>query len=243
MESVETMLFRQLFDPESSTYTYLIADLSIQEAILVDPVLEQVDRDLQILEELGVTLRYCLETHIHADHITGTNQLRKLTRCRSIVPQNAYTICADRQIQNGEILRLGDIQIQAIATPGHTDSHFAYLINDDRVLTGDSLLIRSCGRTDFQNGDAGKLYDSITQQLFTLPDKTLVYPGHDYWGHTMSTIGEEKCWNPRLVDCPGDPATRKSRAAFIEFMANLDLPIPKKMVEAVPANELCGKTL
>ncbi|QYO68431.1 MBL fold metallo-hydrolase [Leptolyngbya sp. 7M] len=237
------MLFRQLFDPESSTYTYLIADVYIQEAILVDPVLEQVDRDLQTLEELGVTLRYCLETHIHADHITGTDQLRKLTRCRSIVPQNPHTICADRQIQDGEILRLGDIQIQAIATPGHTDSHFAYLINDDRVLTGDSLLIRSCGRTDFQNGDAGKLYDSITQRLFTLPDTTLVYPGHDYWGHAISTIGEEKCWNPRFVDSPGDPATRKSRAAFIELMANLDLPIPHKMVEAVPANELCGKTL
>jgi glyoxylase-like metal-dependent hydrolase (beta-lactamase superfamily II) len=241
MKSVETMLFRQLFDPISSTYTYLIADVVTHVAILVDPVLEQVDRDRQLLEEVGISLRYCLETHIHADHITGTDRLRTSTGCRSIVPQNARAACADQQIQDGETLQLGDITIRAIATPGHTDSHHAYLINDDRVLTGDSLLIRSCGRTDFQNGNAGILYDSVTQQLFTLPETTLVYPGHDYRGYTVSTIGEEKCWNPRFVDQVGDSYSLKSRAAFIELMANLNMPTPRKMMEAVPANELCGR--
>lgn len=227
------MLFRQLFDAQSSTYTYLIADLPTKQTILVDPVLEQVERDLQLLEELELTLRYCLETHIHADHITGTQRLREATGCLGIVPEKAQASCADRHIGDGEFLNLGDISIEAIATPGHTDSHMAYLVNDDRVLTGDALFIRGCGRTDFQSGDAGTLYDSVTQRLFTLPDKTLVYPAHDYRGHTVSTITEEKQWNPRFVG--------RTRDGFIEFMGNLNLPDPKKMMEAVPANELCGR--
>ncbi|MGL5942116.1 MAG: MBL fold metallo-hydrolase [Waterburya sp.] len=226
------MLFRQLFDPESSTYTYLIAEPSTKEAILVDPVIEQVDRDLKLLKELGFTLRYCLETHIHADHITGTDKLRAETGCLGIVPENAQATCADRYIENGEMLELGTIQIRAIATPGHTDSHMAYLVNSDRILTGDALLIRGCGRTDFQSGDAGTLYDSVTQRLFTLPDSTLVYSAHDYRGYTVSTIGEEKLWNPRFAN--------RSRESFIELMQNLNLPDPKKMMEAVPANERCG---
>ena len=179
------MLFRQLFDAETSTYTYLVADLDAKEAILVDPVLEQVDRDLKLLKELGLNLRYCLETHIHADHITGTDRLREATGCLGIVPEKAKAACADRHIRDGETLKLGAITIKAIATPGHTDSHNAYLVNDDRVLTGDALFIRGCGRTDFQSGDAGTLYDSVTQRLFTLPDETLVYPAHDYRGHTI----------------------------------------------------------
>jgi glyoxylase-like metal-dependent hydrolase (beta-lactamase superfamily II) len=227
------MLFRQLFDRESSTYTYLIADLVSQTALLVDPVLEQVERDRQLLEELGLVLSYCLETHIHADHVTGTGQLRSLTGCLGIVPANAQIACADRHIKDGEVLQLGDMAIEAIATPGHTDSHMAYRINGDRVLTGDALFIRGCGRTDFQSGDAGTLYDSVTQRLFTLPEATLVYPGHDYRGYTLSTIGEEKRWNPRFLG--------KDRPQFIEFMANLKLPEPKKIMEAVPANELCGR--
>jgi glyoxylase-like metal-dependent hydrolase (beta-lactamase superfamily II) len=226
------MLFRQLFDAESSTYTYLIADTNTKEAILVDPVLEQVERDLKLLKELGLTLRYCLETHIHADHITGTDKLRSATGCLGIVPQNAHAACADCYIGDGEKLTLGELTIKAIATPGHTDSHNAYLVNNDRVLTGDALFIRGCGRTDFQSGDAGTLYDSVTQRLFSLPDDTLVYPGHDYRGHTVSTIGEEKRWNPRFAEC--------SREGFIELMGNLNLPNPKKMMEAVPANEQCG---
>lgn len=226
------MFFRQLFDHESSTYTYLIADPNTQEAILVDPVLEQVERDYHLLQELGLTLRYCLETHIHADHITGTAKLRSLTLCLGVLPENAQANCSDQFIQDGEMLHMGSITIQALATPGHTDSHMAYRVNGDRVLTGDALFIRGCGRTDFQSGDAGALFDSVMQRLFTLPDQTLVYPAHDYQGCTVSTIGEEKRWNPRFAG--------RERASFIEFMDNLNLPKPKKMMEAVPANKRCG---
>ncbi|NJK58844.1 MAG: MBL fold metallo-hydrolase [Pleurocapsa sp. SU_5_0] len=229
------MLFRQLYDSESSTYTYLLADLELKAAILVDPVLEQVERDLKLLKELGLSLHYCLETHIHADHITGTGKLRELTGCLGILPANAQADCANRHIQDDEVLELGSIAIKAIATPGHTDSHMAYLINGERILTGDALFIRGCGRTDFQSGDAGTLYDSVTTRLFTLPDATLVYPAHDYRGQTVSTIGEEKSWNPRFVG--------RDRDNFIQFMNNLNLPDPQKMMEAVPANERCGHKL
>jgi glyoxylase-like metal-dependent hydrolase (beta-lactamase superfamily II) len=227
------MLFRQLFDRETSTYTYLIADPETKEAVLVDPVLEQVERDYKLSQELGLTLKYCLETHIHADHITGTGKLRQLTGCEGIAPEKANVACADRQIRDGEILTVGAVKIEAIATPGHTECHFAYLVNGDRVLTGDALFIRGCGRTDFQSGDAGTLYDSITQKLFTLPEETLVYPGHDYRGHCVSTIGEEKQFNPRLAG--------KERDSFIELMNNLNLPDPEKIMEAIPANIKCGQ--
>ncbi|NET32739.1 MAG: MBL fold metallo-hydrolase [Cyanothece sp. SIO1E1] len=226
------MLFRQLFDQDSHTYTYLIADVDAKAAILVDPVLEQVERDLKLLHELGLTLRYCLETHIHADHITGSDQLRAATGCLGIVPDRAQVSCADRHIRDGEQIELGALVIEAIATPGHTDSHMTYWVNGDRVLTGDALLIRGCGRTDFQNGDAGTLYDSVTQRLFTLPNQTWVYPGHDYRGLTVSTIAEEKQWNARFVG--------RDRQSFIELMHGLNLPSPKKMMAAVPANERCG---
>lgn len=227
------MLFRQLFDRESSTYTYLIADTVTKAAILIDSVLEQVSRDLKLLEELGLTLSYCLETHIHADHITGMTKLRETTGCLGILPETTQVSCADRYIKDGETLQLGKILLEAIATPGHTDSHMAYRVNGDRVLTGDALLIHGCGRTDFQNGDAGMLFDSVRTRLFTLPDQTLVYPGHDYQGHTVSTIGEEKQWNPRFAG--------RDRRSFIEFMASLNLSKPKRMKEAIPANECCGK--
>lgn len=229
------MLFRQLFDQESWTYTYLMADTDLGAAILVDSVREQVDRDLKLLKELDLTLSYCLETHVHADHITGTERLRAETGCSGIVPAQAHVSCADLHIDDGEILTLGSISVEAIATPGHTDSHMAYLVNGDRVLTGDALFIRGCGRTDFQSGDPGTLYDSVTQRLFTLPNQTLVYPAHDYRGHTVSTIGEEKQWNPRFVG--------RDRADYIAFMNNLNLPDPKKMMEAVPANERCGRAI
>lgn len=227
------MLFRQLFDEATWTYTYLIADPTTKEAILVDPVAEKVERDLRILKELGLTLRYCLETHIHADHITGTGKLRDATGCLGVVPVGAQAVCADRFIQDGEVLQIGSIRVEAIATLGHTDSHMAYLVNGTHLLTGDSLFIRGCGRTDFQSGNAGAMYDAITQRLFTLPDETLVYPGHDYKGETVSTIGEEKQWNPRFVG--------QTRESFIDLMSNLNLPNPKKLMEAVPANQECGK--
>ncbi|MTJ08377.1 MULTISPECIES: MBL fold metallo-hydrolase [unclassified Anabaena] len=229
------MLFRQLFDHESSTYTYLIADEKTKAAILIDPVLEQVERDLQLIKELGLVLRYCFETHIHADHITGTGKLRQLTGCLGIVPDNAPVTCADKQIKDKEIIQLDGIIIQAIATPGHTNSHAAYLINNERLFTGDSLLIRGCGRTDFQSGNAGTLFDVITQKLFTLPDETLVYPGHDYKGFTVSTIQEEKQHNPRF--------TQHNRDSFIHFMSNLNLPNPQKIMAALPANERCGNAV
>jgi uncharacterized NAD(P)/FAD-binding protein YdhS/glyoxylase-like metal-dependent hydrolase (beta-lactamase superfamily II) len=227
-----TLLFRQFFELDSSTYTYLIADRQTKEAVLVDTVLEQVDRDLQVLDELGFSLRYCLETHIHADHITGAGKLRQLTGCRVLVPQDATTKSADHSLGDREILTVGNVRIEAISTPGHTNSHMAYLVNNSHLLTGDALLIRGCGRTDLQSGDAGTLYDTVTQSLFTLPDETLIYPAHDYKGRTVSTIGEEKRLNPRFAD--------RSRDQFVTMMNHLGLSYPKKMNEAIPANEYCG---
>jgi sulfur dioxygenase len=226
------MLFRQLFDPVTSTYTYLVADPQTLEAVLVDPVLEQVERDITLLQELGLTLRYCLETHVHADHITGASELRQRTGCVSVVPKLAQVACADRFIDDRDRLQVGAVEIEAIATPGHTDSHMAYLVDRTHLLTGDALLIRGCGRTDFQSGNPGALFDAVTQRLFALSDPTLVYPGHDYRGHTVSTIGEEKRWNPRFAG--------RNREEFEQFMNALNLPTPQKMAEAVPANERCG---
>ncbi len=227
------MLFRQLFDHDTYTYTYLIADPQTREAVLVDSVLEQWERDLQLIQELGLTLKYALETHIHADHITGADRLREKTGCLGVVPKGAAVSCADRFLEDGEILQVGSVEIRGIVTLGHTDSHMAYLINGTHLLTGDSLFIRGCGRTDFQSGDAGALYDAVVNKLFALPDETLVYPGHDYKGQTVSTIGEERAFNPRFKN--------KTRDEFISYMANLNLPDPKKMAEAVPANLQCGK--
>jgi uncharacterized NAD(P)/FAD-binding protein YdhS/glyoxylase-like metal-dependent hydrolase (beta-lactamase superfamily II) len=226
------LLFRQLFDPESSTYTYLIADRQAKEAVLVDTVLEQAERDLQVLDDLNLNLRYCLETHIHADHITGAGRLRQQTGCQIIVPEHTTSRSADQTLSDREVLTLGSVQIEAIATPGHTASHMAYLVNGTYLLTGDALLIRGCGRTDLQSGDAGALFDSVTERLFSLPDDTLVYPAHDYKGFTVSTIGEEKRFNPRFAD--------RSREQFIIIMSHLGLSHPKRMKEALPANEFCG---
>ncbi|MEH2283824.1 MAG: FAD/NAD(P)-binding protein [Nostoc sp.] len=227
-----TFLFRQFFDPATSSYTYLIGDRQTGDAVLVDPVLEQVDRDLQSLAELGLKLRYCLETHLHADHITGAGKLRQKTGCQVIVPQNTAVTKADRSLVGGETLEVGSVIIETIFTPGHSASHIAYLVNKTHLLTGDALFIRGCGRTDFQGGDPGTLYDVVTQRLFTLPDDTLVYPAHDYKGRTVSTIGEEKRLNPRFSD--------RSRSQFITIMNNLKLSYPQKMNATVPANEYCG---
>lgn len=239
-ESQSTFLFRQFFDIETSSYTYIIADQQTGDAVLVDPVLEQVDRDLQSLDELGLKLRYCLETHLHADHITGAGKLRQKTGCQVIVPQNPAVTKADRSLVGGEILEVGSVIIETISTPGHTASHLAYLVNKTHLLTGDALLIRGCGRTDFQGGDPGTLYDVVTQRLFTLPDDTFIYPAHDYKGRTVSTIGEEKRLNPRFSVRGATRNEYRTRSQFITIMNNLKLSSPQKMNAAVPANEYCG---
>jgi glyoxylase-like metal-dependent hydrolase (beta-lactamase superfamily II) len=225
------MMFRQLFDAEPSTYTYLLADPSTHEAVLIDAVREHVDRDLRLLDELGLTVVYVLDTHVHADHVTAAGLLRDRTGARTVAGRHSAP-CADVHVAHGDVLRVGAIEIQVLETPGHTDDSVSYLVGD-RVFTGDALLIRGNGRTDFQNGDAGQLYDSITRVLFALPDATLVYPGHDYKGMTVSTIGEEKRWNPRVAG--------KSREDFVAIMTNLHLPMPKRIQEAVPANRACGR--
>ena len=221
------MIFRQLFDPESSTYSYLLGDTESGQAIIVDPVREHATRDLTLLGELRLRLTYILETHVHADHVTGAMALRAQTGASSAVSRHCGASGFDWLLEDGDQIKFGEEVVHAIATPGHTPGSTCYLWRD-RLLTGDTLLIAGCGRTDFQLGDAGTLYDSITQRLFTLPDDTLVYPGHDYQGRWVSTIGEEKRTNPRFANV--------SRAQFIEIMSHLDLPLPKKIAEAVPAN-------
>lgn len=224
------MLFRQLFDSESSTYTYLLADEDTRQAALIDPVLEQVDRDLQLVTELGLKLTHVFETHVHADHVTGAGALRTRTGC-TVIGGEQGAACADVQVKHGDTAQVGALTIQVLGTPGHTDDSLSYLV-DGHVFTGDALLIRGCGRTDFQNGDPSALYDSIHQVFFALPDETRVYPGHDYLGRTMSTIGEERRFNPRVAG--------RTREAFIELMNQLGLPKPKKIDVAVPANRACG---
>lgn len=224
------MIFRQLFDASTSTYTYLVADPNSRQAILIDPVREQVERDLALIADLNLQLTYVLDTHVHADHITGAGALRRATGAKTIGSPNGAQ-CADLHLRGGDTLQVGELVVRVLSTPGHTDDSLSYVIGD-RVFTGDALLIRGCGRTDFQNGDAGTLYDSITGALFSLPDNTQVFPGHDYKGHGMSTIGEERRLNPRVAD--------KTREQFIDLMNGLNLPHPKRLNEAVPANRGCG---
>jgi sulfur dioxygenase len=224
------MIFRQLFDAESWTYTYLIADPLTRQAAIIDPVVEQTERDLTLIKELGLTLTHVLETHVHADHVTASGRLREQTKCQVVAGPGGAT-CADLHARHGDVVHVGALDVHVLGTPGHTDDSLSYQVGD-RVFTGDALFVRGTGRTDFQNGDAGQLYDSITQVLFKLPDETLVYPGHDYKGRTVTTIGEEKRFNPRLAG--------KNRAAFIQLMEGLHLPPPKKLDIAVPANRACG---
>ncbi|MCY1040772.1 MBL fold metallo-hydrolase [Corallococcus sp. bb12-1] len=225
------MIFRQLFDAESSTYTYLVGEEGTRQAVLIDPVLEQVERDLRLVDELGLVLTHVLDTHVHADHVTASGVLRERTHC-TVVGGVGGAACANVQVRHGDSVRVGPLTFQVLATPGHTDDSVSYLLGD-RVFTGDALLVRGNGRTDFQNGDAGQLYDSITRVLFALPDATRVYPAHDYKGHTVTSIGEETRHNPRLAHA--------DREAFIHIMENLHLPQPKKIDIAVPANRACGR--
>ncbi|MEZ4367315.1 MAG: MBL fold metallo-hydrolase [Kofleriaceae bacterium] len=227
------MLIRQLFDLESSTYTYLIADRAAGVAALVDPVREHLERDLTTLAQLDLRLIAVLDTHVHADHVTAAGALRARTGATTYASA-AGAPCVDRPLHDGDQIAIGAVVVTARATPGHTDDGLTYLV-PGAAFTGDTLLIRGCGRADFQNGDAGALYDSITGVLFALPDDTTVYPGHDYRGQTQSTIGEEKRWNPRLAG--------KRRDEFIALMADLGLPPPRKLAEAVPANRACGQPI
>lgn len=226
--------FYQLFDSESSTYTYLLIDPATKAAVLIDPVLEKVERDLTLVRELDAQILYVLETHVHADHITGAGEIRKLTGAKTVVGEGAGIDCADLLLRDGEVLRWGKLQLKALATPGHTNSCTSYLVGS-RVFTGDTLLIRGTGRTDFQQGSAKELYQSITQKLFSLPEATLVYPAHDYKGQTHSTIREEKKFNPRI-------GGGKSEEEFVQIMSELKLAVPKRMHEAVPANLACGRS-
>jgi len=226
------MIFRQLFDPVSSTYTYLVGCEATRAAVLVDPVLPQWQRDLALVNELGLKLTYTLDTHVHADHITAAARLKREAGSRIAFPELDAFPCADKLVREGEPLEVGIVRIEGLYTPGHTDDHFAYRVGD-RVLTGDALLIDGCGRTDFQNGDAPTLYRSVHEKLFTLPDETFVYPGHDYHGRRISSIGQEKARNPRL-------GGGRDMAEFVRIMSELDLPYPQFIDYAVPGNRQCG---
>jgi len=226
------MIFRQLFEPISSTYTYLLGCEETGAAVLIDPVIVAIERDLTEINRLGLTLAYSLETHIHADHITAALELKKKAGCNIAAPAYDRLPCADVGIEEGKPFQFGGITLQPLHTPGHTDGHFAYLLGD-RVFTGDALLIDGCGRTDFQNGDAGALYRSVREKLFSLPDDVLVYPAHDYKGRHVSSIAQEKERNPRLGE-------GRALEEFKRTMANLNLPYPSFIDYAVPGNKLCG---
>jgi sulfur dioxygenase len=224
------MILRQWFDADSSTYTYLLADEASGQALLIDTVRENVERDLGQIRELGLELVYVLDTHTHADHVTAAGELRARTRAKTVAGKKAAP-CADIHLDDGGCLSLGEIEVHVIATPGHTNDSVSYRVGE-RVFTGDALLIRAAGRTDFQNGSPYELYDSITSKLFTLPEQTLVYPAHDYKGLTVTTIGEEKRFNSRIAN--------RTREEFARVMNGLNLPKPRLIDEAVPANRACG---
>ncbi len=225
------MIFRQLFDSVSGTYSYLLASRAGGEALIVDPVLEKVDRYLQLIRELDLKLVKAVDTHLHADHVTGLGELRDRTRCVTIMGEQSKADVVAMRVSDGDKLTIEGLALQVMYTPGHTDDSYSFLM-DDRVFTGDTLLIRGTGRTDFQNGSARAQYDSIFNRLLKLPDETLVFPAHDYKGDTVSTIGEEKRYNPRLQV--------RSVDDYVELMNNLKLPSPKMMDVAVPANMRVG---
>jgi sulfur dioxygenase len=225
------MIFRQLFDASSGTYTYLLASRRGGEALIIDPVLEKVGHYLHLIEQLDLRLVKAVDTHLHADHITGLGALRDHTRCVTVMGEQSSVDCVSIRVSDGDRLRIEGLTLDVIYTPGHTDDSYSFVLHD-RVFTGDTLLIRSTGRTDFQNGDPRAQYESIFHRLLRLPDETLVYPAHDYKGDTVSTIGEEKAFNPRLQV--------RSVEEYVEVMNNLRLGSPKMMDVAVPANRHQG---
>ena len=228
------MIFRQMFDPVSSTYTYLLASRAGGEALLIDPVFEKTDRYIKLLDELDLKLVKVVDTHVHADHITAMGALRDRTNCVTVMGEQSPVDVVSMRVSDGEAVTIEGMSLTAMHTPGHTDDSYCFRMND-RVFTGDTLLIRGTGRTDFQNGDAGQQYDSLFNGLLRLPEHTLVYPAHDYKGDMVSTIGEERANNPRLQV--------GSRAEYIELMAGLNLPNPKMMDVAVPENMRMGLSL
>jgi sulfur dioxygenase len=230
------MLFRQLFDPETSTYSYLLADESTREAILIDSVREQVERDAQLIAELELRLVAALETHVHADHVTGAGLLRERLGCRIVVGARTGVLTADRRVGDGDTVRFGCHALEVRETPGHTDGCVTYVCHEEGVaFTGDALLIRGCGRTDFQQGDAGTLYRSVREKILDLPAATRLYPAHDYKGRTVTTVAEERRSNPRLGDA-------RSLDEFVALMHALRLPYPQRIDEALPANMASGVT-
>ncbi|CAM3627912.1 Zn-dependent hydrolase [Bordetella sputigena] len=230
------MILRQFIDAASSTYTYLIATAAGGEALIIDPVKEHCAAYATLLRQLDVRLVHAIDTHTHADHITALADLSDATGCVTVMGEYTKADCVARRVVDGEILRVGDIELQGIFTPGHTEESFSFVLNPARpmaVFTGDVLLIRGTGRTDFQGGDPRRSWDSIVNKLFRLPDDTIVYPAHDYRGCTASTIGEEKHYNPRLAG--------KTEAEYVAIMNGLNLPRPQLMDIAVPANLACGR--
>ena len=225
------MIFRQLFDSTSGTYTYLLASRPGGEALIIDPVLERVDRYLQLVRELDLKLVKAVDTHLHADHVTGLGALRDRTHCITVMGEQSHADVVSMRVAEGDRIAIEGVNLEVMYTPGHTDDSYSFRLSD-RVFTGDTLLIRGTGRTDFQNGDPRAQYDSIFNKLMKLPDDTLVYPAHDYKGETVSTIGEEKFFNPRLKV--------KSIDEYVDVMNNLNLPNPKMMDVAVPANMHVG---
>lgn len=226
------MIFRQFFEPLSSTYTYLLGCEATGKAILIDPVIVTVERDLAEIRRLGLSLAWSVDTHVHADHITAARELKQKVDSQIAAPANEQVPCADIHLEDGKPFQVGSIVLHPLHTPGHTSGHFAYVSND-RVFTGDALLIEGCGRTDFQQGDAEALYKSVKEKLFSLPDDTIVYPGHDYQDRHVSTIAQEKKRNPRL-------GRDKTLDEFKHIMANLNLPYPKFIDFAVPGNKQWG---
>lgn len=230
------MIFNQLFEPTSSTYTYLIGCEDTGQCVLIDTVVDTAERDIDVVKKLGLNLAYTIDTHIHADHLTAAIKLKKLANSQIIYPHNCQLPCMDIGAQEGTAIKFGNIELHPIFTPGHTDHHYAYLIDNgcqQMIFTGDALLIEACGRTDFQSGDATTLYESIHNKIFSLQNDTLVYPGHDYSGRLVSSVLQEKQRNPRL-------GNNRPLKEFVEIMDNLDLPYPKKIDFAVPGNEDCG---
>ena len=229
------MIFKQFFEPETSTFTYLVACEKTKQAVLIDTVESEVPKYITELQSQDLKLVYTLETHVHADHVTGADTLRQKLGSKSVVHRDAGAMCGDLLVTDGVHIIVGTIDLEVRYTPGHTNGCISYFAGD-RIFTGDSLLIGGCGRTDFQNGDSGQLYDSINKQIFSLPDEVIVYPGHDYNGNTQSTVGEERKNNKRL-------GGGRSREDFIKIMADLKLAYPKYIDVALPANQACGRVV